>query len=174
MIFDNGTLSSYSATIELVEAGASCTHFIIPDRVNRQDRNLMSWSQIRELAAAGVEMGSHSLIPHLPNLSDRELAGELKVSSQILEDNLGRAITSFAYPYGKYDKRVIKATADNGYECAFTTRHLYARNASDVYQIPRFEPLESMDSLAQLVQGQGHWFYRLLSYYYQIRDVSKF
>ncbi len=172
--FDDGTLSSYHATIELVEAGASCTHFIIPDRVNRKDGNSMSWSQIKELDLAGVEIGSHSLNhAYLPGLGERELEEELSASKNILENKLGKPVTSFAYPYGCYNKRVIKAVEESGYECAFTTRHLYATNESDVFQIPRFEPLDSVNHLIEIFQGQGYWFYRLLNNYYKFRDQAR-
>ena len=90
-----------------------------------------------------------------------------------LEDRLGKSITSFAYPYGEYDNRIIEAVADSGYSCAFTTRHLYASRKLDVFQIPRFEPLGSVNQLAEIYQGQGHWFYRLLNDYYRVRDLAR-
>jgi len=172
--FDDGTVSAYEATLELVESGASSSHFIIPDRVNRKDANSMSWAKIRELESAGVEIGSHTLThPNLIQLGDKQLEEELTVSKQILEDKLGKPVTSFAYPYGKYDKRIIAAVANSGYSCAFTTRHLYASRNSDVFQIPRFEPLESVDHLAEIYQGQGHWFYQLLNDFYKVRDLAR-
>ena len=134
----------------------------------------MSWLQIKELDAIGVEIGSHSLTHrHLPALDDINLKQELSVSKQVLEDKLGKAVTSFAYPYGEYNQRVIKAVIDSGYTCAFTTRHIYASTVDDVFQIPRFEPLESVSLLVEIFQGQGHRFYQLLSSYYKIRDFSR-
>jgi peptidoglycan/xylan/chitin deacetylase (PgdA/CDA1 family) len=169
--FDDGTLSSYNATLELLEAGANCTHFIIPDRVNRKDVKSMSWSQLRELNSVGVEIGSHSLThPYLTRLAKHDLDEELNTSKSILEDELGKPVTSFAYPYGDYDRRVVDAVVEAGYACAFTTRHLYAPRECDVFQIPRFEPLESLQHLVEIYQGQGHWFYRLLGDYYKLRD----
>jgi len=171
--FDDGTCSSYDATMELVDAGAKCSHFIIPDRVNRNNAESMSWSRIMELDSVGVEIGSHTLThPHLTRLETKELHNELKSSKLTLEDKLGKEVTSFAYPYGEYDRRVVEAVANCGYSCAFTTRHLYASRASDVFQIPRFEPIESVNHLVELYQGRGHWFYRLLNKHYQIRDLA--
>jgi hypothetical protein len=87
-----------------------------------------------------------------------------------LEDRLGKSITSFDYPYGEYDNRIIEAV---GYSCAFTTGHLYASREPDVFQIPRFELLGSVHQLAEIYQGQGHWFYRLLNDYYRVRDLAR-
>ena len=79
----------------------------------------MSWSQIRELDAAGVEIGSHSLShPRLTGLDDKALQTELTDSRLALEDKLGKPVTSFAYPYGEFDRRVIESVIDSGYRCA--------------------------------------------------------
>lgn len=172
--FDDGRLCAFDATRGLLEAGAKCTHFIIPDRVNSRDKETMSWSQIRELNTAGVEIGSHSLThPYLTRLDKPQLEEELRTSKTILEDKLGTSVTSFAYPYGVYDQRVVEAVVDCGYSCAFTTRHLYTSKASGLFEIPRFEPLESLGHLVEIFQGQGYWFYRLLSNYYRIRDLLR-
>jgi peptidoglycan/xylan/chitin deacetylase (PgdA/CDA1 family) len=172
--FDDGTESAYTAAIELIDAGAKCTHFIIPGQVERKDGDRMSWSQIRELDAAGVEIGSHSVShPHLTALDDKQLEEELVASKQALEDKLGKPVTAFAYPYGEYDRRVVESVIDSGYSCAFTTRHLYASRDSNVFQIPRFEPLQSVNHLVELFEGQGHWFYHFLDRYYKIRDLYR-
>ena len=171
--FDDGAVSAYQATVELIDAGAKCTHFIIPGQVNRKHGDRMSWSQIRELDSAGVEIGSHSLShPHLTSLDAKQLKQEVVASKQTLEDKLGKPVTAFAYPYGEYDRRVVESVIDSGYSCAFTTRHLYASRDSNVFQIPRFEPLESVNHLSELFQGQGHRFYHFLNRYYKIRDLS--
>jgi peptidoglycan/xylan/chitin deacetylase (PgdA/CDA1 family) len=172
--FDDGIISAYHAAVQLIEAGAKCTHFIIPGQVNRGKGDRMSWSQIKELDSAGVEIGSHSSShPHLTRLGEKELEDELTISKLMLEDKLGKPVTSFAYPYGEFDRRVIEMVVKTGYSCAFTTRHLYASKDADVFQIPRFEPLESVNHLVELYQGQGHWFYHFLNRYYNLRDLSR-
>lgn len=67
---------------------------------------------------------------------------------------------------------MVESVSESGYTCAFTTRHHYAAGDADVFKIPRFEPLASLDHLVELYEGQGHWFYRLLRSYYQFRDQS--
>jgi peptidoglycan/xylan/chitin deacetylase (PgdA/CDA1 family) len=74
----------------------------------------------RELAAAGMELGSHSLThPDLRKLEDEPLAFELAESKAAVERITGRPCRTFAYPYGLYDERVVKAVAVAGYELAF-------------------------------------------------------
>jgi peptidoglycan/xylan/chitin deacetylase (PgdA/CDA1 family) len=79
----------------------------------------MSWSEIRSLAAAGWEIGSHSgSHPHLTQLNDAELADELGRSKSACEAHVSGTCTSVAYPYGDVDGRVIAATAQAGYATA--------------------------------------------------------
>lgn len=81
----------------------------------------MSWGQIRELADAGWEIGSHTKShPHLTEIGDEQLAEELVESRLTCERMLDRPCRSLAYPYGDHDERVIAATAEAGYAAAAT------------------------------------------------------
>jgi peptidoglycan/xylan/chitin deacetylase (PgdA/CDA1 family) len=74
----------------------------------------------RKLAAADMELGSHSLThPDLRQLDKTALAFELIESKAAVERITGRPCRTFAYPYGLYDERVVQAAADAGYELAF-------------------------------------------------------
>jgi peptidoglycan/xylan/chitin deacetylase (PgdA/CDA1 family) len=79
------------------------------------------WDELRALAAAGWEIGSHTCShPRLPQLDDVALARELRDSKAVVEDRLQRPCTSIAYPYGDTDARVEVATAAAGYAVAGT------------------------------------------------------
>jgi peptidoglycan/xylan/chitin deacetylase (PgdA/CDA1 family) len=74
----------------------------------------------KELVAAGMELGSHSLThADLRKLDDETLAFELQESKAAVERITGRPCRTFAYPYGLYDQRVVRAVAAAGYELAF-------------------------------------------------------
>jgi peptidoglycan/xylan/chitin deacetylase (PgdA/CDA1 family) len=164
--FDDGDSSALDPTLALVESGGKCTHFMIPGRIERKQKSTLSWSQVRELDAAGVEIGSHSFShPWLTRLSDDELEREVADSRRLLEDKLGKAVTSFAYPYGDYNARVIDAVRKSGYRCAFSTRHIYVSNDMNRFTIPRFEPLESVEQLSEIHEGCAANFYRLLAFF---------
>jgi len=76
----------------------------------------MSWAQLRELADAGWEIGSHTRThPHLTQLDDVELARELEGSRADCERHLGRSCEAIAYPYGDVDQRVAAAAQRAGY-----------------------------------------------------------
>jgi peptidoglycan/xylan/chitin deacetylase (PgdA/CDA1 family) len=92
----------------------------------------MDWEQLRDLAARGVEIGSHTMThPHLPRLTDEELERELRDSRAALEARLGRPCRFFAYPFGDEDERVREAVRSAGYEAAFAIK-------SDEQSVVRF------------------------------------
>jgi len=79
----------------------------------------MSWAELRLLADAGWEIGSHTRShPRLPQLGDRRLTEELEGSKRDCETRLGRVCRSLAYPYGDVDARVAKAADAAGYVAA--------------------------------------------------------
>lgn len=79
----------------------------------------MSWEELRLLADAGWEVGSHTRShPRLPQLEQRRLVDELEGSKRDCEERLGRACRSLAYPYGDVDARVARAAEAAGYEAA--------------------------------------------------------
>lgn len=67
----------------------------------RQPAPLMTWSQLRELAAAGWSIQSHGC-SHFPVavLGREYLEDDLRRSRMTIEDRLGCEVTGFAYPFG--------------------------------------------------------------------------
>ncbi len=85
----------------------------------------MSWAHVRNLAASGIEIGSHTVThPVLSSVaSDAQLMHELRGSRLAIEAHTGRPVTALAYPVGgprAYDERVVRAVRNAGYRFAFT------------------------------------------------------
>jgi len=93
--------------------------FIPVDFVGSPGR--MNWDMIKELSRSGVTIGSHGLAHvDLTTVSDVELDRELTVSRSLLEDYLGQQVTLFAFPYGRFSRRVWDAALKVGYTHLFT------------------------------------------------------
>jgi len=85
---------------------------------------MLAWDDVRALQEMGHEIGSHSHShPLLPHCTDDELAHELSHSKRELERETGGPVSSFCYPNGDRDGRVIAAAEKAGYARAVTTRH---------------------------------------------------
>jgi peptidoglycan/xylan/chitin deacetylase (PgdA/CDA1 family) len=101
---------------------------------------------IRRLHAEGVVIGSHSRT-HRPlgRLWGRRLEDELRGSRHALEEIVGAAVSSFAYPGGNQSWRVRRATR-SVYELGFATQADCSGATCDRYLIPRFDPCFCGDS----------------------------
>lgn len=78
--------------------------------------------QVREMLAAGWELGSHTVDhPDLTTLDPAALAGELTRSRRILRRRFGVLVTHLCYPAGRYDDAVVAAAKAAGYSTASTT-----------------------------------------------------
>jgi peptidoglycan/xylan/chitin deacetylase (PgdA/CDA1 family) len=84
---------------------------------------MMSWGEVRSLAAAGHEIGSHSvshaLMTHLPG---QQQIDELVTSKAEIEAQVGSVVRSFCYPNGDHDEALVNRARDAGYENAVTTK----------------------------------------------------
>ena len=79
---------------------------------------------MRELAAAGMEIGSHSATHvRLAGLDAGQLEAEVSGSRASLGELIGAPVRGFAYPYGSMDAAARRAVRDAGYDyaCAVET-----------------------------------------------------
>ncbi|CAM3781884.1 polysaccharide deacetylase family protein [Bordetella flabilis] len=99
---------------------------------------LMTVGEMREWAAAGNEVGSHTLDHvHLPRLAPEEARRQITASRQELEDALGGPVTAFCYPYGEYTQAHIDMAREAGYDNATLTQRGLASANDDPYGLPR-------------------------------------
>ena len=96
---------------------------------------LLGADQLREIAAAGIEIGSHGLgHRRLGEASETVLWLELAQSRAILETVLGQPVHGFCYPYGELSDATMAAVAGHGYGYAVAIRPAGRR---DRYALPR-------------------------------------
>ncbi len=114
--FDDGHLSDFEIVFPLLmEFDVFATFFIVPEFVGQ--KGYMTWSQIKEMSDSGMEIGSHSRSHlYLTTLPENELFEELKKSKTIIEENIGKEVRSFAYPYGDCSKKTYNFAIGVGYK----------------------------------------------------------
>jgi len=120
--FDDDWQSQYVTAVPLLRKyGFTATFFVWVRAVGRPHH--MSWDEIRELDAQGMEIGCHTLTHlRLPKLtSDEKLRSEIVAARDLIAAHLGHPVTSFAYPFGQYDERVVQAVRDAGFTSARST-----------------------------------------------------
>jgi peptidoglycan/xylan/chitin deacetylase (PgdA/CDA1 family) len=122
--------------------GFGATVFVIAGRLGGDDawdpdgprKRLMGRSEVRDLAQAGIEIGSHGLRHvRLPAARD-VLADEVGGSRRILQDITGEPPGGFCYPYGDLDAAALAQVRQTGYDygcaiwpSAYTSQHALPR-----------------------------------------------
>ena len=92
----------------------------LPDAPPREFASV-TWDHIREMSAAGLEIGSHTAThPILPNVDIEHVRRELTQSRQRIAAEIGRPADIFCYPNGNYNDDVVREVERAGYRCAVT------------------------------------------------------
>jgi peptidoglycan/xylan/chitin deacetylase (PgdA/CDA1 family) len=121
LTFDDGNDSDVEYALPaLLERGLRATFFIVAERVG--ERGFLDRNALRELASAGMLIGSHGL-RHRPwrRLSDDERYEEFVEARRFLELLVGRPVIDAACPYGAYDRRTLAGLRREGYRRVFTS-----------------------------------------------------
>jgi hypothetical protein len=123
------------------------------------DDLMMTDSQVRTLAEAGMDIGAHTVThPILCTLEPEEALHEIRAGRDRLGAITGREIRAFAYPNGRpgedYTDRDRNIVASLGFDFAVSTRRGAATTQSDYFQLPRFTPWD---------RQPARWLARLLA-----------
>lgn len=122
-------------------------------------RPMLSWQQVRHIAASGIECGAHTHThPQLDILSLRSASHEMAHSKRLLEDHLGQAICSFAYPYGYLTARLRQTAREIGFTSACAVRHAQSSIHEDPFRLARLmvDRNTSLTSFAALLSDEQH------------------
>jgi peptidoglycan/xylan/chitin deacetylase (PgdA/CDA1 family) len=122
LTFDDGWESDYTEAFRVLrEVGMRATFFVVPSLV--ETAGYLRWQQLREMVAAGMEIGSHSLThPFMQRLSRTELLHEFGESKRIIEDRLRQPVRSASLPRGWEPPGFESVLADLGYRVFCTSR----------------------------------------------------
>ena len=128
---DDGNKSAYKIALPILRKyGYTATLFIYTDFVG-VSTGAITWDQLREMKAAGFEIGSHTK-SHSDLTKQREgesdagyvarVKSELLDSKRLLDKNLGQNTIYLAFPYGRYNERVLAISEQVGYRLGFSVK----------------------------------------------------
>jgi peptidoglycan/xylan/chitin deacetylase (PgdA/CDA1 family) len=101
---------------------------------------LMDASHIHELRAHGFSFHSHTRShADLLTLDDSALHDQLAGARDDLQTLLGVVVDYLAYPYGRYDDRVLRAAQAVGYRAAFSVQPGFNRRDIDRFRLRRLD-----------------------------------
>jgi peptidoglycan/xylan/chitin deacetylase (PgdA/CDA1 family) len=126
----------------------------------------LTWNEVRELSRAGVLFGSHTVThPVLKEVAHDQLEAELRDSKATIENELGFAIDSFAYPYAypqhnrEFVQRLRSVLIDAGYQNGVSTIIGSIHGIEDRFCLKRL-PANSWDDptfFAAKLDGDYDW-----------------
>jgi peptidoglycan/xylan/chitin deacetylase (PgdA/CDA1 family) len=175
LTFDDGFRDFYTEAFPaLQQHGFTATMFLPTASIGNTrkrflDRECLTWAEVRELAQAGLQFGSHTVNhPKLVERSWPEIHAELAQSKTEIEQQLGRPVTDFCYPYAfpqcrrLFVARFRDLVRETGYARCVTTQLGRVRAGDDPYQLKRL-PVNSRDDMALLqakLEGGYDWLAR--------------
>jgi peptidoglycan/xylan/chitin deacetylase (PgdA/CDA1 family) len=122
------------------------------------ERPMLDARELRDLSAAGIEIGAHSMThPQLDLLRKEDAVSEICDSRHVLEDILGTSVNAFAYPHGYASRTTREIVRDAGFSSAVRVRHALSSSDEDLFGLSRLIITEDIDmsTLRALLQGEG-------------------
>lgn len=121
LTFDDGGASALQIASLLERRGWRGTFFVVAARIGTS--GFLDAGGVRELAARGHEVGSHSHThpAYMARLRPSQLADEWKASRAALADVLGAAPPTAAVPGGSVSREVVNQASSAGYRYLFTS-----------------------------------------------------
>ena len=109
---------------------------------------MMTSTQVKELRAAGMVVGAHTVNhPILARLDQQSAREEIATSKDMLDAILGKKVSLFAYPNGKfqtdYRHEHVEMVRGLGFDAAVATNWGAAGQSCDPFQLPRFTPWDT-------------------------------
>ncbi|MGH3857234.1 MAG: polysaccharide deacetylase family protein, partial [Pseudonocardiaceae bacterium] len=100
--------------------------------------SMLDWSQLAELTEQQVEIGAHTHThPQLDVLRPPVAAQEIRLCKDLLEEALGHAVPSFAYPHGFHRAAVRRLVREAGYTSACAVGNALSSRADHVLSLAR-------------------------------------
>jgi peptidoglycan/xylan/chitin deacetylase (PgdA/CDA1 family) len=165
LTFDDGFADFYTNALPVLQqCGFTATLYIATGfigstsrwlaREGEATRPMLTWDQVNEIGACGIECGGHSHWHHqLDTLPLAEARDEIVRCKALLEDHLGQKVSSFAYPHGYHSAAIKRLVREAGYTSACAVGYAMSSTTTDPFALARL-PMgadTSLDALAALL-----------------------
>lgn len=152
--FDDGYLDNYTNAFPILEKyNLKASFYIITGMIGQPNR--VTAAQIKEMDAAGMGIGSHTVTHSaLGELGPEAVMTELSQSKATLEQMLGKNIDFIAYPCGSYHQDTLQMVRKVGYRGGFSVRQGNAM-FTDTLAIRRIPVFKYDRSISYIMMKKG-------------------
>lgn len=146
--FDDGYVDNYANAFPLLKKyGFTATFSVVTDPLDFGDPRYMSWDNIIEMHAAGMEIGAHTKRHYDLRSDDIDfLVYEILGSKEAIEARINEPVRVFVYPSGKYTSLTEKVVASANYWVALTTAYGAEERFATRFELPRIR-IRGTDSI---------------------------
>jgi peptidoglycan/xylan/chitin deacetylase (PgdA/CDA1 family) len=155
--FDDGHLDNYTSAFPIMQKyGFTGVLYIVGNYLGTPD--FMTADQIKEMAAAGWEIGSHSMNHlDLTTLDPDRQRIEIVDSREKLEAELGVPVLTFAYPFGISSAGIIDYVHFAGYVAGMSLGYTPDQGTSNLFTLQRrdIKGIYDVKQFASFLPWQG-------------------
>jgi peptidoglycan/xylan/chitin deacetylase (PgdA/CDA1 family) len=146
--FDDGYLDNYTEVFPILQRyKLPAIFFVSPDKIGQ--KGYMNINMLREMhQAPNVEIGSHGLYHEsLADVSPERAEKSIFESKKSLEGMLMDKVTSFSYPSGSFNSKVVELVKEAGYERACAASRVHEKELErDPFTLRRIKISETSSS----------------------------
>lgn len=148
LTFDDGYRDAYENALPLLlQYGYAGTFFLITSMADAGHPAYLTWEQVIEMHAAGMDMQAHCYSHvDLRARSVAYLVWQVLGAKEAIEARTGAAVRFFCYPSGKYDARVIEVLHSAGYWGAVTLIEGAEQSSSSLFELQRIRVRGAYDT----------------------------
>ena len=110
------------------------------------DNLMLTWNQIKKMAENSISFGAHTVNHPILSRTSMEIAArEIQESKRMIEEKIGKPVSSFAYPFGKksqYSSAIFPILIKHGFKYAVTTEQYPNHSDTSLFELSRTEPWE--------------------------------
>lgn len=167
--FDDGYKSNRTYALPLMQKYNAKGTFLLVNRLIGTSEMYMNEQEVKEMVAAGMEIGSHTFSHNpLADIDPKYLEWEIATSQYDLERRFpGALVRTMAYPCGSYNPKIMAMLKHYGYEQALTghtgmiTPEYYKEHPMELYRlIIQDEGTGPLAFVGMLKRGYRHSYLR--------------
>lgn len=153
LTFDDGFSSDHDLVLpELKRIKATATFFIVTDWLGTP--GYLTEQQVRDLSDSGMQIGSHSKShPNFLTITPEERLDELRGSKLILENIIGKEISTFSFPHGFCDMACTQAVFAANYSICCTSAHGVSSRANPVVSRNSINAHTSLNRIEKILRA---------------------
>lgn len=119
---DDGYMDTYTYAYPIAKKYGIILNLMIPTGL-LNNPGYMSWDNLKEMVNSGTVFAYDHTWSHysLPRGDEKKIEMEVLTAKNQLEQNLGKTVKIFTYPYGSSDQKTVNVLKKNGFIASFST-----------------------------------------------------